>query len=229
MTSPAFCRPSAFDSFAHSLSGLETRHGLIEAASNLALHEKPEAEVAQVVPAIEHLASSVRQRVHSSDPEAILAHLHDMLFDVLGLRGNVDDYYNSSNSYLTDVLRTRRGIPISLVLLYRGVAMELGLTVHGVNAPGHFLAAVEVGKSSPENESLIYVDPFYGGGLLKLDEVFERISQSTGQVIKPDPQLLARATPRSWLLRMLNNLQAVFASSGRHRDLYAMQELQQLL
>ena len=34
---------------------------------------------------------------------------------------------------------------------------------------------------------------------------------------------------RQWLSRMLNNLQAVFAHAGRERDLYAMQELQELL
>ena len=46
--------------------------------------------------------------------------------------------------------------------------------------------------------------------------------------VEPD-QWLAPATHRQWLSRMLNNLQAVFAHTGRERDLYAMQELQSLL
>ena len=63
---------------------------------------------------------------------AVLAHLHEVLFDEEGFAGNVDDYYNVANSYLPVVLETRRGIPISLTLLYKLVAERLGLPVQGV-------------------------------------------------------------------------------------------------
>ena len=61
------------------------------------------------------------------------------------------------------------------------------------------------------------------------EEVFERIHQATGRKLAPTAEHLMRATPRQWLGRMLNNLQAVFASTGRERDMYAMQEMQGLL
>ena len=75
----------------------------------------------------------------------------------------------------------------------------------------------------------MYVDPFYGGGVLTPDEVYQRIADATGQRVEPSRRLLNRATPRQWLFRMLNNLQAAFAAAGRERDVLAMQELQQLL
>jgi regulator of sirC expression with transglutaminase-like and TPR domain len=75
----------------------------------------------------------------------------------------------------------------------------------------------------------MYVDPFYGGGLLTEDDVFKRIAEATGNAIPPSPELLSRATGRQWLARMLTNLQAVFAAAGRERDLLAMQELHSLL
>jgi regulator of sirC expression with transglutaminase-like and TPR domain len=59
--------------------------------------------------------------------------------------------------------------------------------------------------------------------------VFERIEKATGQKVQLAEPVLTKATHRQWLGRMLNNLQAVFASKGRERDLHAMQELQQLL
>jgi hypothetical protein len=65
--------------------------------------------------------------------------------------------------------------------------------------------------------------------LLHEDEVFERILQATGRKLTPTAEHLVRAAPRQWLGRMLNNLQAVFASTGRERDMYAMQEMQGLL
>jgi regulator of sirC expression with transglutaminase-like and TPR domain len=160
-----------------------------------------------------------------------LAHLHDVLFDVIGFIGNVEDYYNPANSYLPEVLRTRRGLPITLVLLYKCVAESVGLKVHGVNSPGHFLAAVECREpgSTTAPAKWMYVDPFYGGELLDREDVCRRVAETTGVVAADSSPWLKPATHRQWLSRMLNNLQAVFAHTGRERDLYAMQELQALI
>ena len=141
---------------------------------------------------------------------------------------------------LNEVLRTRRGLAITLTLIYKCVAEAIGLTVRGINSPGHFLAAVKsaempqsAGKpASPDNENRprwMYVDPFYGGDLLDGADVCRRIAETTGLVADNPALWLAPATNRQWLSRILNNLQAVFAHTGRERDLYAMQELQDLL
>lgn len=223
---PAFCRTRAYSAFWRALPVANTPDGLFRAAWAIAQHEHPDAEVAAGEAAMANLIATVQGRVRSTGVEAKLAHLHDVFFDLLGFQGNVEDYYSPSNSYLCDVLRTRRGLPITLALLYRRVGQGIGLTVHGVNAPGHFLAEVEMDRGKGQS---IYVDPFFGGGLLHEDEVFERILQATGTKLRPSAEHLARAAPRQWLGRMLNNLQAVFASSGRERDVYAMQEMQALL
>lgn len=223
---PVYCREAAFRLFQEQIAVVDSVDGLFRAAFAIALHQRPEAELTEVETIVENLSDTVARRVKSRSPEALLAHLHDVLFDVLGLRGNVDDYYNPANSYLPDVLRTRRGLPITLVLIYKRVAAPLGLEVFGVNSPGHFLA--EVAARSADEESL-YIDPFFGGGVLNDSEIIKRITQATGLVMSPSPKMLARATHRQWLSRMLNNLQAAFAASGEERDVYAMQELQALL
>jgi regulator of sirC expression with transglutaminase-like and TPR domain len=226
-STPAFCRPAAFRAFAQHLPTADTPTGLFSAAWAIAQHERPEAELKAGLVVIENLAAAIHRRVKSRTPVALLTHLHDLMFDVLGFHGNTEDYYQPANSYLPDVLRTRRGLPISLTLVYRTVAAELGLTVYGINAPGHFLAEIVLDPSVDARPT--YVDPFFGGGLLTRDEVLARIAKTTGQEIEPSPELLSRATPRRWLARMLHNLQAVFASSGRERDVYAIQELEALL
>jgi regulator of sirC expression with transglutaminase-like and TPR domain len=228
---PAYCNPSAFAAFAEEMPRIETTIGLFRAAFAIARHEKPSSVVEQGEATIVELAETVRRRVRSENPQARLAHLHDVLFDVAGFVGNVDDYYNPANSYLPDVLRTRRGLPITLVLVYKCVAEKLGLKVQGINSPGHFLAAVECpepGSNSAAAERM-YVDPFYGGGLLDCDDICRRIVETTGISAVDSSLWFAPATHKQWLSRMLNNLQAVFAHAGRERDLYAMQELQGLL
>ncbi len=231
-TMPAYCHPTAYAAFARELPRIDSTRGLFRAAFAIAQHERPTANVDQAEAAVAQLVATVRGRLHSSNPQAKLAHLHDVLFDVVGFSGNVDDYYNPVNSYLPEVLLSRRGLPITLVLVYKCVAEGVGLTVHGVNAPGHFLAAVKspaTGKSNSIRNGWMYVDPFYGGGLLDHMDVCHRINDATGQEVTDATQFLTLATHRQWIMRMLNNLQALFAHAGRERDLYAMQELQSLL
>ena len=229
LSKPAYCRPAAYSAFAEQLADMETTAGLLRGAFAITLHECPEADFDALDHAISSLTASVRQRLRSDDPKAVLAHLHDVLFDVMGFAGNADDYYNATNSYLPDVVRTRRGIPISLVLVYKCVGERLGLKVYGVNAPGHFLAAVETKPLTSRKATLMYVDPFYSGTLLSCEEALQRVEQATGKSVARATDVLTRATHRQWLFRMLNNLQVIFAYAGRERDIYAMQELQSLL
>jgi len=229
---PAYCHPAAYAAFAAEMPRVATTRGLFRAAFAIARHEHPSADVVQGEATIAELAATVERRVRSPSVEAKLAHLHDVLFDIVGFVGNVEDYYNPANSYLPDVLRSRRGLPITLALVYKCVAEAVGLKVHGINSPGHFLAAVESAATGPErpgNNRWMYVDPFYGGELLDRDDVCRRIEETTGLADADSSQWLVAATHRQWLARMLNNLQAVFAHAGRERDLYAMQELQSLL
>lgn len=232
LSTPAYCRPRAHAAFARQIPHLETTAGLFRAAFAISQHEHPNADVGRAEGVIESLAETIRRRVHTPSTQARLAHLHDVLFDVIGFRGNVDDYYDPTNSYLPDVLRTRRGLPISLVLVYKCVAEGVGLRVHGINAPGHFLAAVETGDECGAHRLTrhwTFVDPFYGGTLLDEQDIQRRIAETTGRDLIPTPQWRTPASGRQWLARMLSNLQAAFASAGRERDLLAMQELETLL
>jgi regulator of sirC expression with transglutaminase-like and TPR domain len=229
---PAYCHLAAFTDFEQAMPRVETTAGLFRAAFAIAQHEHPDVEVEQAEAMISELSETVHRRVRSANVEAKLAHLHDVLFDVVGFVGNVEDYYNPANSYLPEVLRTRTGLPITLVLIYKCVAEGVGLVVRGINAPGHFLAAVrsgQPGQATAAGGPWMYVDPFYGGELLDGNDVCRRIAETTGMVAVDSSQWLTAATHRQWLGRMLNNLQAVFAHAGRERDLYAMQELQELL
>lgn len=229
---PAYCHFAAYSAFQREVPHVDTTAGLFRAAFAIARHEQPDADVALGEAIIANLSDTVRRRVQSNTFDAKLAHLHDVLFDVVGFSGNVEDYYNPANSYLPDVLQTHRGLPITLVLIYKCIAEQLGLTVQGINSPGHFLAAVEGDASSAgstKGRRRMFVDPFFGGELLHESDVYRRITETSGRAATASPTWLAAASHRQWLNRMLNNLQAIFAHTGRERDLFAMQELQELL
>jgi len=53
--------------------------------------------------------------------------------------GSQADYYDPRNSFLNEVLDRKIGIPITLALVYIGIAQSCGWELYGVNFPGHFL------------------------------------------------------------------------------------------
>lgn len=221
---PAYCRRAAFDAFRRELPEIDRPLGLFRAAASIALHTQPEASVDADAEVVGKLAGAVRMRVRSASDPALAAHLHDVLFEVAGFQGNATDYYNPANSLVTEVLRTRRGNPIALALVYRTVASLVGLRADGINTPGHFLASVTLREGGLEHS--IIIDPFHRGAMLNEEETIELISSATGRQEHATPATLAIASPNDWLLRVLRNLQGVYAQRGQQRDLMAMQELQ---
>ncbi|QDS99890.1 transglutaminase family protein [Adhaeretor mobilis] len=229
---PAYCRPTAFRQFTESLHEQsldepvvgDSFRWLFEAAWAIACHELPASDFTAGETVVENLAEAVRRRIRSEGFDARLAHLHDLLFEVIGLKGNDEDYYNPVNSYLPTVLQQRCGIPITLALVYGRVACELDIDVYGINSPGHFLVEVVA-----PGENAMFVDPYCGGGIVTEAEALVKVAQCTGKSEIAVPSCLVRATPRQWLSRMLVNLQGAFAAAGRERDVYAMQEFQDYL
>nr|MCU0491654.1 transglutaminase-like domain-containing protein [Chloroflexaceae bacterium] len=86
------------------------------------------------------------------DGQAIVAALNHYLFEELGFRGNQDDYHNPANSYLDQVLERRTGLPITLAVIYIEFGRLLGLPIHGVALPGHFI--VRYGMCTANRSSL---------------------------------------------------------------------------
>lgn len=220
---PTACRRPAYQLFAEQLPIIETTEGLLKAAIAISMHALDGVEPAAIDEQLQGLAHCVSSRVSSQSSEAMLAHLHDVLFEEEGFRGNSEDYYSPLNSYLSAVLEFKRGIPISLSLIYKVVGERVGLDIQGVNAPGHFVCRVMTAQG------WTIVDPYVGGGVLTAEEAFERMEHVTGRPVPRTPEYLAPATHPQWLSRMLVNLQHVFAMTDRRGDLAAMSELQSLL
>jgi regulator of sirC expression with transglutaminase-like and TPR domain len=220
---PVYCRPEAYRLFHQAVRQLDTTEGLLRAAIAVSMHELDDVNAGLVFDVVHSLADEVCSRVKNQSPDALLAHLHEVLFDEHGFAGNTDDYYSTANSYVPEVVLTKRGLPITLALVYKAVAEKVGLKVTGINAPGHFLAAVQV------NGSRMIVDPFCGGRTLSPGEAERCIEETMGQKIPEGENVLSEASNRQWIARILRNLQAVFAEDGRERDEAAMRELAGLL
>ena len=122
-----FSAPTALEYFA-SLVQSDDHFPLFETAASLAQDEYPELDVAQVLGDVDQLLARLKRRLPAdAAPLARLRLLNQFFFHDLNFGGNLNDYYDPDNSYLTAVLRTRRGIPISLAVLWMELAQGLGL------------------------------------------------------------------------------------------------------
>ena len=156
---------------------------------------------------VDHLRAEVE--IIPSAPLKMAA-INRHLFDELGYSGDHDEYYDPRNSYLNEVFERRLGNPISLALVQMEVARRLGIALDGVSFPGHFLVRL------PMEEGMLVMDPFNGGRPLGVEELRERASSHLGGQ-PPDDQVLAQildaAPSRAILMRMLRNLQGVYAEN----------------
>jgi regulator of sirC expression with transglutaminase-like and TPR domain len=222
---PTYCRPEAYDRLQAALPDLETDEGLLSAALAICEHGSGEWSETEVRSQLQDLTARIQARRQTEDSRATVAHAHSVLFDEQGFRGDEQDYYDPRNSLLDQVLQRRRGLPITLTLLYKLVLDPLGVTVRGLNAPGHFMARVE----GDAGFTPMIVDPFAGGRVLSIPEAVEQVRKVTGNAVPFDADHLPLASHREWILRMLRNLIGVYGSREEHADRAAMEELARLL
>lgn len=138
--------------------------------------------------------------------------LNTLLFDEEGFRGNDTSYEDPRNSYLTDVMARRTGLPISLSVVYLDVAHRAGIPLEGVNFPGHFLVRYRTSAHQPDHPRDLVVDPFHGGALLAERDLRDLLRRHAGDEAAFDRRLLAPASRRQILTRMAVNLKRLYVS-----------------
>ncbi len=185
---------------------------LAEAALVIAKDEYPDLQVASYLEKIDQFALDIAaQLTADSNAETIISTLNQYLFDELGFKGNMEDYYDPRNSLLNDVIDRRCGIPISLSIIYLETGRRLGLDLEGICFPGHFLVRFNVGHGT------IILDPFFGGISLSEDELDFRLSRLSDQDSHdPLDELLAPASNKSILERVLRNLRGIYMQNATH-------------
>ena len=213
---------SALDYFA-ALVAEDASFPLLEAAVAIAQDDDPTLDVQGVLARVDELAHRLKSRIPpDAAPLQRLRLLNHYFFQELGFAGNVNNYYDRRNSLLPAVLESRRGIPITLAVLYAEIAAQAGLQAHGISFPGHFLVKVHM----PRGE--VVIDPFSGHSLSR-DQLEERLApyrQQRGAVGDDDVPLglfLQPAAGRDVIARMLGNLKEVHRS---HNDWLRLERAQ---
>lgn len=188
----------------------DTDFPLLEAAISLGQDEEPTLDVQGVLAKVDMLALRLKRRI-PADALGLqkLFALNRFFFEEMGFGVNANDFHDPDNSDISVVLHTRRGIPISLAVVWLELAQQLDLNAVGVNFPGHFMVKVML----PQGQ--VVIDPLTGQSL-DLEGLADRLGMVRRRVLEDDSVpwalFLQAAAPRDVVARMLRNLKEIHAT-----------------
>ena len=142
------------------------------------------------------------------------------LFVADGFRGNTENYYDHRNSLLEHVLASRRGIPISLAVLFAAVCARVGVPLDPIGLPGHFLLAT---RPLPERgRERVFVDVFHECKLLDLTDCQSIVARYG---IRWNAEMAAVVRHTEVWERMLRNLHNCHQQVGDTSRAYIVQHM----
>ena len=177
----------------------------------IAQSDYPELDIAAYLQRLDAMADAIRQKVQGTAlPEHHIAEMNRYLFEEQGFQGNNKDYYALGNNFLNVVLDRKRGLPITLSVVYIEVGRRAGLPIVGVNFPSHFLV-----KYKREHLD-VFLDAFDNGKFMSEEALSAKLQETFGQPIALQPSMLTEATNREILARILRNLMQAYTRLERH-------------
>jgi regulator of sirC expression with transglutaminase-like and TPR domain len=195
--------------FIRSVERPEPAVDLARTALIIAAESDPNCDVDGVIHTLDSWAETLRRRL---SPEwnnlQKLARLRSFLFEELGFKGEHRDYYNPNNSLLHEVVRTRRGIPLTLSIVFMELGWRLGIPFEGVGFPGHFLV-----RLTGEPGDLL-LDPFQNGCSIHEEDCREMLEKVSGGAMEFTSEFTASVGKRDMIRRLLHNLKGAYLRAG---------------
>ncbi len=170
----------------------------------------PEVTAAEICTQIDSIAKRCQELIANPiSPRERCVMINRVLFHEFGFRGNAEDYENPDNSFLNRLLETKKGLPISLSILYLLVAQRVGADLDPIAYPGHFLVG------SFEEDIPFYIDAFKRGRFIAAGQLLD---YSSGYLSVSQLGNIAPSPTREVLTRCCQNLANHYAAKGQDRQ-----------
>jgi len=156
-----------------------------------------------------------------------IKYFNHVFYQQFGFRGNTKNYLDPQNSYLAQVLHSKRGNQISLAIIYMLIAQRLDIPVYGINLPQHFiLAYLDENNEQAEAQVLFYINAFNKGAVFGRSDINHFLKQLG---IHPLPSFYEPCGNVAILQRILRNLRSAFEHLGAADKVAELEELQAIL
>jgi len=191
---------------------------LLQGAFLIARYQYPDLQLQDIEQPLDKIIKDVWLELNNNltalEKIRILNHI---LFEVNGFKKNTKNFYSPQNSFINQVLETRKGNPISLAVVYSIIAQRLGLPVFGVNLPKNFILAYKDEMISGDNfdevteDVLFYINPYNKGAVLGRREIDHFLNQ---QDIESQSSHYLPCSNQDIIIRILHNLINAYHKSG---------------
>ncbi len=182
---------------------------ILEGATYLAKFQFPEITFESVDKEIDKIKQDVWLELNNNlTALEKIKIINYIIFEIHKFRRNSTNFYSPQNSYINQVLETKRGNPISLAIIYLAVANKLNIPIYGVNLPKNFILAYkdEYRQYDSEDETediLFYINPYNKGAVLGKREIDYFIQQ---QQMEAKKEYFVPCTNKDIIVRLINNL-----------------------
>lgn len=165
------------------------------------------------------------QLMYEASPVEKVKLINNIFYNVYGFSGNTSNHKDPQNSYLSQVLESKKGNQISLAIIYSIIAQKLDIPIYGVNLPQHFILAYadEAEKNAEDNGILFYINVFNKGYIFGKRDIDQFLRQLK---IQPEKFFYEPCTNTDILTRVLRNLISSYEEAGASEK---ANELTQLL
>lgn len=172
----------------------------------------PDLEDQLIINQIESIKREVwLDMIYEMSPLENVRLLNNVFFNSHRFSGNVKRYYDPKNSYISEVLKSKKGNPILLACLYSIVAQKLDIPIYGINLPQHFILAYVDEQNKSSDNVLFYINPFNKGQTFNKEDVLIFLNRLK---LAEDPRFLEPCTNVDILIRILRNLISSYEKSN---------------
>lgn len=198
--------------------GIRNRKDLEYAVLTLSRFGNPTLRIEDYQKKLDHFAEMVEPTIrYRLDERRKMKQLIKFVFEDLNFKGDTDDYHNPDNCFIDQVIRRRRGLPITLSMVVMFLARRLEMPFFGVNMPIHFM----LNYVSDKEEVLI--DPYDNGAIVSYDQCYFFLKKNN---IEPKPDHFKIASDIEVLIRCIRNL---IHSYERLEQPHRVEDLKELL
>jgi len=184
-------------------------HGSFDLLQGLIIinrYQYPDLDEQRIINQMEVIKRDIwMQMIYEMSPMEKVKLINHVLYTTYGFSGNTTNHKDPQNSYLSQVLETRKGNQVSLAVIYLIIAHKLDIPIYGVNLPQHFiLAYMDTDKQhTMEDRIQFYINSFNKGFIFGRDEVDSFLKQLN---IKPEKHFYEPCTNQDIIKRVIRNL-----------------------
>lgn len=192
-------------------------------------YQYPDLDEQKVINQIEAIKRDIwiHMNNEASPPEQVKL-INHVFYSIYGFSGNTANHQDPQNSYISQVLETKKGNQISLAIIYSIIAQKLDIPVYGVNLPQHFILAYmdETQQSNFEGGVLFYINAFNKGFIFGRRDVDMFLKQLN---LKSEKQFYEPCSNTEIIKRVLRNLISAYEQLGSPEKVKELNELMAIM